>query len=198
MTVGTNTPKSYRIMFKFWLDVTKDQEATLADYCEAAKEKRRFTRIIREGLSLMMDLQQGKTEVLRALFPGIVEAIKAEAKPPTTDGNAENLAQALARLEKLMLQNAQLPAKANVGSALKLLPAPTDDDPDLIPIKIAEDTSSKDISANFLRSLASITGDNYGIPAPNPRPAGNAKKMEVPQFAPPTFDDDDDEDIPLL
>ncbi len=54
---------------KFWLDADKPDEQTLIDACEDLKGRKMFAKVVRDGLRLMLDLRQGKTDVLHELFP---------------------------------------------------------------------------------------------------------------------------------
>ncbi len=66
--------KRYRFQLRFWLDLEKSDEYWLAEYAALLKNNRGFARAIRNGLRLIHDLQQGKTDVLIELFPWIQEA----------------------------------------------------------------------------------------------------------------------------
>ena len=62
--------------FLFWLDFTKDHELMIAEEIDALKRHRLFTRTIRDGIRLIVDLRKGKTDVLCELFPKIVEKLR--------------------------------------------------------------------------------------------------------------------------
>lgn len=74
--VGVNA--SYRVQFRFWLDVVKDPEASLAQEVQSLKTRRVFQPTVRDAMRLILDLRRGKTDVLQELFPWVVQ------HPPST------------------------------------------------------------------------------------------------------------------
>lgn len=63
----------YRSQFKFWLDVNKPDEEALAVLCEDLKRRGLYTKTIRDGISLVEDLRDGRLDVLFALYPWVKE-----------------------------------------------------------------------------------------------------------------------------
>lgn len=63
----------YRSQFKFWLDVNKSDEEALATLCEDLKRRGLYTRTIRDGISLVDDLRNGRLDVLFSLYPWVKE-----------------------------------------------------------------------------------------------------------------------------
>lgn len=63
--------KSHRLMFRFWLDIFKSEEAEIADTIENLKNERSFTQAIRDGIRLICNLRDGKLDVLFELFPWV-------------------------------------------------------------------------------------------------------------------------------
>lgn len=78
-------PKSYRIMHKFWLDVTKDHELDLAGQLAEKKQTRQFTATIRDSLTLFFSLSRGDVSVLLEMFPWVQEKISHDG-----DNNGSN------------------------------------------------------------------------------------------------------------
>jgi hypothetical protein len=153
-----------RIMHKFWLDRTKPEEKHLHGELEVLKEKRQFQPKVREGLSLVMALEQGNIDLLLDRYPFIIEAIiKRYAPSPDNDR--------LARLESLLLQmqssdsgvlmkstNSDGPKQLNVPKA----PAPNfDDDEDLDLLKVKKAKPSGNSGYNFLKSAFALQGIDY-------------------------------------
>lgn len=68
----------------FWLDLEKDDQFEVADMVFELKRQRAFSKTVRNGLRLMMDLQAGRVNVLLELFPDVVDAIaeQGRALPP--------------------------------------------------------------------------------------------------------------------
>jgi hypothetical protein len=69
----------YRLQFKFWLNVDKDDEAEIADTIELLKNRRLYTRAVRDGIRLFWDLWHGRLDLLLDLFPFVREKILQEA-----------------------------------------------------------------------------------------------------------------------
>lgn len=63
-------------MYRFWLNIAKDDEYELAAEIEHLKTERGFTTALRDGLRLILSLRRGEFDVLYELFPGIVERVK--------------------------------------------------------------------------------------------------------------------------
>lgn len=73
--------RRYNLQFKFWLNANDDFELWLADEIAKLKSKRSFTRTIRDGIRLVIDLRAGKTDVLFELFPWVRNMVIAAAAP---------------------------------------------------------------------------------------------------------------------
>lgn len=58
-----------RIMFRFWLDDSKEDENALIGEVAELKTNRKFTETIRQGIELITDLRNGSLRVLFDLFP---------------------------------------------------------------------------------------------------------------------------------
>ena len=63
----------YRLRFVFWLDMLRSDELKLADKIELLKNERLFAKTIRDGIRLVVDLREGRVDVLRELFPWVLE-----------------------------------------------------------------------------------------------------------------------------
>ena len=153
--------KPYRLMFKFWLDVTKPEEGRIADKIEILKNERTFSQVIRDGIRLMWDLKQGKTDVLFELFPwvqtDVVPRVGNQSHSPKLDSQ-------LKRIEQLLLEQSQAPAlEAGLGGGeIKRLQVgsmapPSFDDDDLPTLNVRKATSSgSSATTNFLNSLQAL------------------------------------------
>lgn len=102
----------YRVMHKFWLDVTKDSEDWLDEQIVELKRTRKFTTILRDALRLILDLRAGRAGVLLELFPWVAE----ELRP----AGANLLAAEIAELKRLVVAQsaAPLPSLGGAGGAL--------------------------------------------------------------------------------
>ena len=72
--------KSYRLMFRFWLDIEKSDEESIANKIEILKNSRSYSKTIRDGIRLIWDLRQGKTDILREFFPGVVASLQQDSE----------------------------------------------------------------------------------------------------------------------
>src|ERR1044071_1408817 len=67
-----------RKRFNFWLDDKRTEDWSINNLISTLKSKGQFTRAIREGLRLWVDLRDGNTDVLCELFP----QFKDKLNPP--------------------------------------------------------------------------------------------------------------------
>lgn len=61
----------YRERFFFWLNLEKSEEFEIADQITDLKQRRQFTKTIRDGIRLICDLRAGRLNVLFELFPWV-------------------------------------------------------------------------------------------------------------------------------
>ena len=146
--------KRFRLKFVFWLDLSKSDEADLAEDIEILKEQRLFSQTLRDGIRLICQLRAGRTDLLFELFPWLA------AEMNRTDESLDLvIRQEIDRLSHLIASqqgsrvvdaNPALPGlqKADGFSS----PADADDDIKLS-IKAAKNGSS---GKNFLSSLMSL------------------------------------------
>lgn len=59
----------FRLKFTFWLNINKSDEQELSEIIEDLKAQRGFASAIRDGLRIVWELRQGKTDTLYRLFP---------------------------------------------------------------------------------------------------------------------------------
>lgn len=117
--------KPYRLMFRFWLDLEKEEEAKIADTIELLKNQRLFSSTIRNGIRLINDLRKGKLDVLFELFPWVQAEFmhyitELQATPTETEEIIQPAVQQqtvhphiqsqLDRIEQLMQQQVTIPA----------------------------------------------------------------------------------------
>jgi len=160
----TARQKPYRMMFRYWLDATKDDELALADFCEELKQERSFVSTIRQALTLIRDLRAGRLDSLFALFPWILgwmeeraEAI-AEAKIRADGGGyPEQLEGYLERIERLLEGQDRRPIEH--PEPRRLLAAGGDDGA-LITVKRAE-MNPKVPSWNYAFAQAGLYGSGF-------------------------------------
>lgn len=209
MAISTRSSgrRTYRVQFRFWLDVLRDEEHDLAVYAEELKKNRTFIQTIRDGLRLIRDLRQGRVEVLEQLFPFVKQHY---AKLPAPEDRLERIEQLL--LARSTLVDMTIPTE----TSRKTLSTPQKLKPEDLEIKQAQNSGDDKPTWNFMISSAlSVYGhcrylpkeiQEYGLrtgrldsktASLQPKASeGSAKKMDVPQFAPPSFDEEE-LDLPL-
>ena len=158
----------YRVMHKFWLDITKPDEDWLDEQIHQLKTARQFTTLLRDALRLMLDLRAGRLEVLFELFPWVQERLNAEKGGATSDLQAK-----LDQLEKLLLAQGSSHVMQPVGGPKPLQGGPQplaipsmskpvfddEDDDDLLVVSKAKGDNSS--VHNFLRSAFALQGQVY-------------------------------------
>ena len=144
----------FRIQYKFWLDVTQDDQYDLAETINGLKQARSFSKVVRDGIRLVVDLWHGNLDVLLELFPFVEEAFYqrfVEQRPPETFTIQEQLQ----HLERLLLE------QGNVAIQPRSLVAPDPDNPDdLEPVQLTVTPAASDGQAaqNFLDSAFGLQG----------------------------------------
>lgn len=250
MADKSNEQKPYRLLQKFWLDVTRDDEYSLAEYIAEQKKKRKFAGTIRDALHLIRDLRAGKVDWLLFLFPWVYQAIYAQAetdllakqqKRPAADNPQDLIISELRRLESTILSIGAVPVgegqKPSSTPIPKSLPSPAnmktpvgfrysdDDDLDLEIAQAVNDKSMNNPTFNMTITMASMTGDyaslddevlEYGLrtgrvpaqynrkqqlpkalPLKSVEESKGPRKIEVPQFSSPVYEDDESIDLLL-
>lgn len=171
----------YRSQHMFWVDLNKPEEYKLAVLIQELKSRRAFARTVRNGLRLMYDLSQGRTDVLRELYPWVLEQppieaqkeedsqIKAPAQP-----FGQEIKDQLQRLEQLLVkqkngalsseqvsaelkqvsQNNEGPKAMSVGNMV--LPPPTiEEDLDKI-IEVKREKGNGQSANNLIQSAMAL------------------------------------------
>lgn len=206
--------KSYRIMYRFWLDITKPSEKAIADKIDLLKNERSFTSVIRDGIRLVSNLRDGKLDVLFELFPWVrAEFLNyiREALPLPEENTIEipQLAQQI-EADRIWKQH-------RLGEAHKIEQQKVEEERKRVEAERQENQSSIQKQLERLEELL-LQQDNKPIKSASENLTNDTKKIgaggfklrssEQSQgiglkgispkitFAPPNFDDDDD--IPEL
>ena len=154
-----------RKRFNFWLEDKRPDDWQVNELITTLKRAGQFTRAIREGLRLWVDLRAGNTAVLCELFPFIADKLTPPTTTPTAGGAGgqnSDLAREIAAQIILqggtsgyLMQSAQ-PA-ATTGRQLSApkfdLPVFEDDDQ---PTIVLNKSASGDANQNFLKSFAGL------------------------------------------
>jgi hypothetical protein len=141
--------------FKFWLNLANPVEHHVAEILENSRTQRQLTGIIRDGVRLIFDLRQGRTDVLFELFPWVKTTV-SEVKEPVTNTAIHHQ---LTRLEHLILQQGAVPldmAQRTSGPKALSVPqfaVPEPDDDDTVVLKRDTSTSS---AMNFINSMLNL------------------------------------------
>lgn len=88
----------FRLRYTFWLDLLKSDEQQLSDDIVALKEERSFAATIRDGIRLVLDLREGRVDVLCELFPWVKDKLQLVPAPGNND-----LKQDIEILKQLMM-----------------------------------------------------------------------------------------------
>lgn len=150
----------YRKRFNFWLNILDDSDMAVAEHIQFLKNERSFTQSIRDGIRLVMDLRQGRVDVLKELFPDIVTKLSSNATPPTSGGG--DWRREIEMLKQAVLSQADGLINTPTNGAPKTMqvPAfrtPTFDDLGKDDIVLKKDTST-DSAKNFLNSMMALQG----------------------------------------
>jgi len=160
-----------RFKFQFWLDANKDDELLLMEEIDHLKSQRSFTKTIRDGIRLIVDLKRGNYDVLFELFPHTRDRFSASSSGGGEGDDIKALHAKLDQLAQIQLQSSTpqgllMAAKESNAGGPKPLgglkpiapPSPDDDDSDLL--DITKDTST-DAGMNFLRSAFALQGKGH-------------------------------------
>lgn len=93
----------FRLRFVFWLDMKKPAENELAEQIEQLKATRNFSRAIRDGLRLFIDLKNGSIKVLLELFPFVKDAIEQEIREKLESERDVKLEALVSEFREMML-----------------------------------------------------------------------------------------------
>lgn len=157
----------FRLQFKFWLNVNKADEYELASIIDELKQGGSFTKAIRDGLRLIVDLWQGRVEVLLALFPWVEDYFFerfSEARPISDQA----IVAQLAKLEQLLVEQGNKPISSievTGGNPKPLIPdgkprtlAVPDRDDDEVALVVNKAASDGKSAQNFLDSAFGLLG----------------------------------------
>lgn len=236
----SDAEKSKKSTHKFDLDLSKREDAIVEQLIEQLKNDRNFSPTVKDGIRLIMDLRDGRFEILFLLFPlikgdlleymanqeillGMTRMNSREEKLParkTIVDEQQQLEDKKRELEqKLVEERRALDAKiveeerklAEQRREIERKKASEQREINRMLDRLAEERErlqqereeQQSAVANKLARIEewiqeqalSPTSSNNENGANHMNPAqGNARKLHVPQFSTPTFDDDDDDD----
>jgi len=165
--MSRSTKRRHRLMYNFWLDINKPEEEVIADNIEHLKSSRSFAKSVRDGIRLICELKQGKTDFLFQLFPWLRAEITI-SQPQLEITNQPHVSVQLKRIEQLLReQQLGTPLQTAVSSmehgSIKQLDvgsfAPPkfdeDDEPPSVTLRKAS-SSGGTATQNFLNSLQAL------------------------------------------
>jgi len=159
--------KSYRLMFRFWLDANKDDEYELAEDIEQLKQERSFSRAIRQGLMLWQSLKNKDVGYLLELFPFVAEALQSEnnslisgnsgdSGTNTPDSEITALRADIQRLEQALLSE-RVPQQIHMAKQLASPATPEYTLNDLPVLQAKKSKSTGQSRQNLLNAMSSIS-----------------------------------------
>jgi hypothetical protein len=151
-----------RKRFNFWLDDKRSEDWQINELIVTLKRAGQFTRAIREGLRLWVDLRAGNTAVLYELFPFISEKFSTPAVAPVIGAGGSELAKEIAAQIVLMggTPGYMMQAVEPAGQGPKPLKAPSfampihEDDNE--PTVIIRASTNSDSSMNLVTALRNM------------------------------------------
>jgi|SRR5689334_5994341 hypothetical protein len=152
-----------RKRYNFWLDDKRAEDWNINELITNLKSKGQFTRAIREGLRLWVDLRAGNTAVLIELFPAFKDKLNPppSAAPAGGGGGHSELAKEIAAQIILqggtpgyLLQSGATGKPKEIKSPKFDLPV-FDDDSDL-PTLVTHASTATDAGANLVSSLKGL------------------------------------------
>ncbi|HEX2623343.1 MAG TPA: hypothetical protein VHL11_24450 [Phototrophicaceae bacterium] len=159
----------FRLRQVFWLDLHKEDERQLADQVAILKDKRTFAKTVRDGIRLILDLYEGKIDVLLELFPFVQLAIQqtAQQTAQAKAGAAEIQAVETHRDDRWLLEQIEHLLNQGPGIRGELSPmtgggsrgfklSRLDDDDDLDTLVIQKSTATGKIGENFFNNMMSL------------------------------------------
>ncbi|MEZ4667824.1 MAG: hypothetical protein R3E39_07915 [Anaerolineae bacterium] len=157
---SSHKPTRFRLRFTFWLDMHKSDEHELAETIDDLKTRKLFAKSVRDGITLVVSLMEGRLDVLFSMYPWVREEFEKRAGMRS----AEALEAQLNRIEQLMGQGITLPVDMKVqpsGAGPKPLKAPSfalprfDDDDELDTLIINKSTSTN-AALNFVNNMKNL------------------------------------------
>ena len=140
----------FRLQFKFWLDMNKADEHALAEQIEDLKQGGVFTKAVRDGIYLVVDLWHGNLDVLLTLFPWVEDAFYQRFTERQPESSIQTQ---LTRLEQLLLEQGSTPI-TSTPQKKKAMSIPGDEEGDLLQIRKAQ--SDRNSAQNFLNSALNL------------------------------------------
>lgn len=176
--------KRKRIRFNFWLDDNDEIDMELALHIKKMKKARKFTQAIRDGLRLLQSLMLGETQLLFEMFPSIRETLYAQMEADVIERyniqQSHDMVQHIIELKGVVtqLKNQPILAAPMEGTVTMTRVSEYEE----VTLQVEQVSSTGNAAQNFLNSMMALQADTDN----------GVKKLSVPQFEAPVFDDDAD------
>lgn len=150
------------------LDIAKPEELDLYERLRVLKKSRQYLPTVREALTLLFSLQDGRIDVLQAMFPDLIEVLKREGADELMDRQSHDLAGKLIDLQAAIERinaNGDGPKPLSGGPKTMSVPQfslPVFDEEEEETVQIRRDTNT-DAGKNFLRSMAALNNLNIDL-----------------------------------
>jgi hypothetical protein len=135
-----------RKRIEFWLFPNDSSDKVVLRVIKSLKKRRLFRQTVIDGIMILHQLIDGKTELLFKRFPWIVDNILANAPPPAT--NTVDLERQIADLKRILLEQGSISAPPANYPQSKSSSAPP-----VVEKKIATLATADEISSNFLNFI---------------------------------------------
>ena len=163
--------KRYRKTINFQLDLNKPDEQAIAQHIQELKRERGYSKAIRDGIRLIVDLRNGRLDVLYELFPWVLqqtasqtESLPVEALEKVASNTENALRRHIEQLENLILQQGAIPVNPGQKPSEVRLPVSRNDDFE-IEITRTGNTENNNSGWNFMiASAMQIYGNCDSLP----------------------------------
>jgi hypothetical protein len=161
----------YRKTIHFQLDLNKPGGQEIAQHIQDLKRERAYSKAVRDGIRLVVDLQKGRLDVLQELFPWVIEKIAAqpetlpvEALEKVASNTEDAFRRHIEQLENLILQQGAVPVHPGQKPSEVKPPVYNNDDFDL-EITRTGNTENNNSSWNFMiASSMQVYGNCDSLP----------------------------------
>jgi hypothetical protein len=155
-----------RFKYNFWLDDSKKDDRVVAVTIADLKKLRAFSSVLRDGIMIVSELRQGKTDLLFKLYPWIADSLRPAASAPNSDPDdiAERVYQKMNAGGKVVILDSSndplvaapaLKGLKPINAPQIAMPVIPDDDQDPIVIRRDDHAAGKGAAA-FMDSVLSL------------------------------------------
>lgn len=147
--------KRFKLRYEFWLEPGKPDHEQVIEAIERLKAERAFAPILRDGILIADDLQQGSVRVLLELHPWVTGMIQRDEAAAEEIKRLNTEIEALKGMIAYLAQNPPTPIEQGRAPLPSLPPAA--EDAELLTIRKTEG-EGKASAENFLASAFGLLG----------------------------------------